>query len=128
MESVLGRGDIGNLTDDSSGDEVIDNGEQELEVEEQLPISAAEVERNYALMGVLCEPEEPAQSLEQLRQEYPQAFSDISEKALSDTLEELNLPFALSPFQVGFHMYVSVQFHMLLLTKGVLGECLAQQL
>jgi len=100
MDSVLGRGDIGNLTDDSSGDEVIDDGEQELEAVEQLPISAAEVERNYALMGVLCEPEEPAQSLEQLRQEYPQAFSDISEKALSETLEELNLPFALSPFQV----------------------------
>ena len=36
-------------------------------------------------------------------QEYPQAFSDISEKALSETLEELNLPFALSPFQVRFY-------------------------
>ena len=102
MDELLGRVHIGNIADDSSEGEESDGGEQELEVEEQLPITAAEVERNYSLMGVLSQPEDPIVSLDQLKLKYPQAFTPVSESALAAVLAELHLPFTLSPFQVEF--------------------------
>lgn len=92
------RLDIGS---DASGEE--EDSEEEVGVvgvdEKQLPISAQEVERNYDLMGVLSQPEPPFVTLQQLREEHPQAFTPLSENALASVLGDLNLPFTLSPFQ-----------------------------
>ena len=97
-----------NLGSDISEDEVENSDDEHLEseiIEKQLPITADEVERNYNLMGTLSQPEAPVVTLDQLKADYPQAFTPLSETALASVLAELCLPFSLSPFQVSLFIH-----------------------
>ena len=55
---------------------------------------------NYDRLGALVPPPPPTVSLEELRLQYPDAFTQVSEGALQSVLDELQLPFDLSPFQI----------------------------
>ena len=72
--------------------------------EELLPsastITDTDIAANYARLGNTVPPPPPPLSLEELRMQYPHAFSAESEFALQSVLDELQLPFTVSPFQL----------------------------
>ena len=59
-----------------------------------------DIAANYDRLGTLVPPPPPPVSLEELRLQYPDAFTPESESALHLVLDQLQLPFDLSPFQI----------------------------
>ena len=57
------------------------------------------MEKYSPLLGTPVPPPPTPTSLFELRTQYPHAFSTESEVALEAVLEDLQLPFSLSPFQ-----------------------------
>ena len=78
----------------------------EEDVERELPtfsdhsFNDEDIAANYDRLGVLVPPPPQTLSLEELRLQYPDAFSEVSESVLQAVLDELQLPFDLSPFQI----------------------------
>ena len=91
------RGLVGGLESD------FESSEEDLE--EELPTAIPsfnddDLAANYDRLGALVPPPPPTVSLEELRLQYPDAFTQVSEGALQSVLDELQLPFDLSPFQI----------------------------
>lgn len=67
---------------------------------EGLSVSEVEVARNFELLGSSVPPDPPLHLLEDLKQKYPYAFTELSESTLDAVLQENPLEFELSAFQV----------------------------
>ena len=67
---------------------------------EGLSVSEDDVARNYELLGGSLPADPPLHLLEDLRQKFPYAFTELSESTLATVLQENPLEFELSAFQV----------------------------
>ena len=83
--------------EDSNGSESDDDQASAIE---GLSVSEEDVARNYELLGSSLPADPPLHLLEELRQKYPYAFSELSESTLASVLQENPLEFELSAFQV----------------------------
>ena len=83
---------------DSDEDEVTS-----MECFEGLSVTEGDVSENLKLLGTSLPPDPPLHLLKDLREKYPFAFTDLSERTLAKVLEENPLGFELSDFQVGNH-------------------------
>ena len=89
--------DISSASEDSSENESVT---EDLASDQGVSITLAKVAENYDLMGTLSDCTPPVTKPEDFRQQYPKAFTQQSEDALSDVLQDLSLGFELSDFQV----------------------------
>ena len=86
-------------TDSSVSESESDSGDEASGIE-GLSVTKEEVARNYELLGSSFPPDPPIHHLEDLKQEYPFAFSELSESTLAAVLQENPVGFELSAFQV----------------------------
>ena len=88
---------------DSSVDEMDSSASSEDDepaITEGLSVTEDEIARNYELLGSSLPSDPPLHLLQDLKQKYPSAFSELSESTLATVLQENPLGFELSDFQV----------------------------
>ena len=96
---------------DSSGNELnssASSSDDDDAIIEGLSVTEEEVALNYQLLGSSSPADPPLHNLQDLKQTYPSAFSELSENTLAAVLQENPLGFELSDFQVGFSASKSI--------------------
>ena len=106
IERDDGSGDDGGVDLSQSSEDDTDSSVSESDSGDEvsgiegLSVTKEEVARNYELLGSSFPPDPPIHHLEDLKQEYPFAFSELSESTLAAVLQENPVGFELSAFQV----------------------------
>ena len=93
-------GEIGRVRESENEYDSDEENIEEVLVPQHPSISDVDIGANYDRLGTTVPPPPPPLSLEELRMQYPHAFSPASELALQSVLDELQLPFTVSPFQL----------------------------
>ena len=91
---------LSDSSEDQSDTSVSDQEDDQAAAIEGLSVSEDDVARNYELLGGSLPADPPLHLLEDLRQKYPFAFTELSESTLATVLQENPLEFELSAFQV----------------------------
>ena len=136
------------VEDEESEDEApnapseLDSSEDEFSEDvARLGISRQEVEANQLKMGEEVEDDKPSLNLLELREKYPEAFTQESETCLSAVLEDLQLPYKLTDYQAQLNDLILFKFSFKLdylylicskiqvikLVIGIFSECSNQQ-
>ena len=89
QNSISRCSDPGTDSSDSEVEEICDD----------LDISVKEAQENFSAVGNLIPEESPVNSLTDFKSLYPEAFTTESEVALKVVLEDIQLPYQISPFQ-----------------------------
>ena len=89
QNSISRCSDPGTDSSDSEVEEICDD----------LDISVKEAQENFSAVGNLIPEESPVNSLTDFKSLYPEAFTTESEAVLKAVLEDIQLPYQISPFQ-----------------------------
>ena len=94
-----GDGDV-DISDSDELNSSVSSDEDEASITEGLSVTEDDVARNYQLLGSSSLADPPLHLLQDLKQKYPSAFSEMSENTLAAVLQDNHLGFELSDFQV----------------------------